>query len=71
MFGELSESFAAYCPFMPGVGNHEKYYDYAAYHARYDLPKIYPGQTNLWFSFDYGQVHVTHFSSEHSYEKGS
>jgi len=52
---------------MPGVGNHEKYYDYAAYLARYDLPKIYPGQTNLWFSFDYGQVHITHFSSEHPY----
>lgn len=56
---------------MPGVGNHERYYDYAAYHARYDLPKLYHGQRNLWFSFDFGQVHVTHFSSEHPYNKGS
>lgn len=48
---------------MPGVGNHEKYYNYTAYHARYDLPKIYPEQRNLWFSFDFGQVHVAHFSS--------
>lgn len=28
-------------------------------------------QTNLWFSFDYGQVHMIHFSSEHNYQKGS
>lgn len=56
---------------MPGVGNHEKYYDYLAYRMRYDLPKIYSKQTNLWFSFDFGQVHVTHFSSEHPYNHGS
>ncbi len=56
---------------MPGVGNHEKYYDYAAYRARYDLPKIYPSQTNFWFSFDFGQVHIIHFSSEHPYTPGS
>jgi acid phosphatase type 7 len=38
---------------------------------RYNLPKINPNQTNLWFSFDYGQVHIVHFSSEHSYSLGS
>jgi hypothetical protein len=56
---------------MPGVGNHERYYGYESYFMRYNLPKQYPGQTNLWFSFDYGQVHMVHFSSEHDYKPGS
>jgi hypothetical protein len=48
---------------MPGVGNHEKYYNYTTYFARYRLPREQENQTNLWFSFDYGQVHVIHISS--------
>lgn len=56
---------------MPGVGNHEKYYDYSAYTARYELPRQYPGQTNLWFSFDYAQLHIAYFSSEHPFTPGS
>lgn len=56
---------------MPGVGNHESYYNYTAYSNRYVLPRQYPGQTNLFFSFDYGQAHFVHFSSEHPYELGS
>lgn len=71
LFGELTEKFAAYTAFMPGVGNHEKYYNYTAYANRYVLPRQFPGQTNLFFSFDYGQVHFTHFSSEHPYQLGS
>lgn len=71
LFGELTSKFAAYTPFMPGVGNHERYYNYTSYMKRYVLPKINPNQTNLWFSFDFGQVHVVHFSSEHAYNLGS
>ena len=56
---------------MPGVGNHESYYNYTSYFNRYRLPRNKPNQTNLWFSFDYGQVHMVHLSSEHPYEKGS
>lgn len=56
---------------MPGVGNHERYYNYTSYMKRYHLPRIAPNQTNLWFSFDYGQVHMVHFSSEHPYMLGS
>ena len=37
--------------------------NYSAYIARYELPRQYPGQTNLWFSFDYAQLHVAYFSS--------
>jgi hypothetical protein len=71
LFGELTEKFAAYTAFMPGVGNHERYYNYTSYMKRYHLPRIAPNQTNLWFSFDYGQVHMVHFSSEHPYMLGS
>ena len=53
---------------MPGVGNHEKYYNYTSYMKRYVLPRKNESQTNLWFSFNYAQVHMIHFSSEHPYD---
>ena len=56
---------------MPGVGNHERYYNYTSYTTRYVLPRSYEGQTNLWYSFDYGQLHVAYLSSEHDYSAGS
>lgn len=56
---------------MPGVGNHEKYYNYSAYQHRYYLPRSEGSDDNFWFSFDYAQLHVVHISSEHSYELGS
>ncbi len=56
---------------MPGVGNHESYYNYTSYFYRYVLPRNHPKQTNLYFSFDYGQVHMVHISSEHPYDKNS
>lgn len=71
LFGEQTESFAAYTAFMPGVGNHESYYNYTSYFNRYRLPRLNESQSNLWFSFDYGQVHMIHISSEHDYQKGS
>jgi hypothetical protein len=56
---------------MPGNGNHESYYNYTAYFNRYILPRAFPEQNNFYFSFDYGQVHFVHFSSEHPYNLGS
>jgi hypothetical protein len=38
---------------------------------RYRLPKFFLNQTNLWFSFDYGQIHIVYISSEHEYGLGS
>jgi hypothetical protein len=67
----MIEKWAAYVPFMPGVGNHEKYYNYTAYTNRYYLPRSEGSGDNLWFSFDYAQLHVVHMSSEHDYNKGS
>ena len=71
LFGQQVEKFAARVPFMPGVGNHEKYYNFSAYSNRYVLPKSEGSYENFWFSFDYGQLHLVHLSSEHPYGKGS
>jgi hypothetical protein len=71
IFGELCEKWAASVPFMPGVGNHERYYNYTAYQKRYYLPRSEESGENFWWSFDYGQLHVIHISSEHNYTKGS
>lgn len=58
-------------PFMPGVGNHEKYYNYTAYINRYIMP-LSPGSgNNFYFSFDYGSIHVLHMSTETDYSVGS
>lgn len=71
LFGQITEKWAAVVPFMPGVGNHEKYYNYTAYQHRYYLPRSEGSGENLWFSFEYGQVHIAHISSEHPYTPGS
>lgn len=71
LFGQQVEKFAARVPFMPGVGNHEKYYNFSAYSNRYYLPRSEGSFENFWFSFDYGQLHVVHLSSEHNFTKGS
>lgn len=63
LYGELTQKFAAFTPFMPGVGNHERFYNYTSYMRRYVLPRDSHTTTNLWFSFDYAQVHILHFSS--------
>lgn len=64
--------FAAQLPYMTTVGNHEHYFDYISYLTRFHMPGAETGGNgNLWFSFDYGNVHVTAFSSEHNYTVGS
>eukprot|EP00466_Bigelowiella_natans_P010132 jgi/Bigna1/82342/fgenesh1_pg.91_\ len=55
------------------VGNHEHYYNFSGYLNRFAMP----GETgnysvdNLWGSYDYGGVHFTHFSTEHSLKPDS
>ena len=71
LFGQQTEKWASTTAFMPGVGNHERYYNYTSYTNRYRLPKSEGSYNNFWFSFDYGQVHLVHLSSEHNYTKGS
>jgi hypothetical protein len=71
LFGEQIESFASNLAFMPGVGNHEAPNNFTSYLYRYRLPRKSENQTNLWFSFNYGQVHIVYISSEHEYGFGS
>lgn len=56
---------------MPGVGNHEASNEFSSYLNRYRLPRKTENQSNLWFSFDYGQVHIVYISSEHEFGLGS
>jgi len=56
---------------MPGVGNHEKYYNYSAYTNRYVLPASSGSYNNFYFSFNYADVHVVHMDTEIDYSVGS
>jgi len=40
----------------PGVGNHEKFYNWTAFTHRYHMPTGNGGNGNFWFSYDYGNV---------------
>ena len=63
------EPLASEVPFMVGVGNHDMFYDGAAFAARFHMPweKSQGSPGNFWYSFDIGSVHVISSSSEHDY----
>lgn len=66
LFGRQIESIAAGLPWMTGVGNHEAWYNFSAFRARYPMPgAASSGEGNFWYSFDYAGVHVISVSSEH------
>ena len=74
LFGRQIEPVAANIPYMTSTGNHEAWYNFTSFRARYPMP--YPEQKEdeadaFWFAFDAGPVHVVSASSEHSYEVGS
>ena len=71
LYGQMTEKWTSTVAFMPGVGNHEHFYNFSAYTNRYHLPKSEGSNGNFWFSFDYGQLHLVHLSSEHDNTKGS
>lgn len=71
VFGNMIERWACCVPFMPGLGNHEKYYNYSSYSHRYVLPRSPGTDSNQWFYFDFANVRIVHFSSEHPYENGT
>ena len=50
---------------MTGSGNHESFYNWTAYTNRYKMPaEKSAGNGNFWFSYDYGNVHVTTINTE-------
>jgi hypothetical protein len=69
LYGHQNEPFAARLPFMIGIGNHEKYYDWVSFTNRYTMPQN--GNGNFWFSNNIGNIHITSASSEHDYQPGS
>ena len=68
LFGRQVEPLSSRIPFMVGVGNHDMFYDAAAYSTRFGMPwQKSNGQGNFWYSFDIGHIHMVSASSEHSY----
>jgi hypothetical protein len=65
LWGIQNEPIAATRPFMVGVGNHERFYEYAAVQNRYKMPfEKSGGNGDFWFSYTYGNVHWISISSE-------
>lgn len=73
LYGIQSQPVAATRPWMVTNGNHERFYDYAAFRNRYSMPAEKSGGSlsNFWYSYDYGNVHWVSISSEHDLEDGS
>lgn len=71
------EPLACQIPYMAGVGNHERFYNFSSYLARFRNPLPWGGTPDniesavFWFSLDYGRVHFIFMSTEHSYSPGS
>lgn len=66
------EPLASVVPYQVSVGNHEKYYEYAAFINRFDMPGPQTnGNGSFWWSFDFGSVHLTSFSTENDFSVGS
>jgi len=71
LFGRQIEPVAATVPWLTGTGNHEQWYNFSSFRARYLMPHSPGSNSNFWFSFRYGAVHVCSASSEHEYAPGS
>ncbi len=69
---------ASTVPYMQTVGNHEKYYNWTSYMARFYSPNLYlqtyPSVRNFYYSFDYAGIHFISTCTEdyvHPYSPGS
>ncbi|EGD76959.1 hypothetical protein PTSG_07301 [Salpingoeca rosetta] len=59
------ESIAGFVPYMTVQGNHEGFYDFKPYMARFAMPwKQSKSQSPLYYSFDYGSAHFIAVNSE-------
>eukprot|EP00698_Gefionella_okellyi_P004933 TRINITY_DN14556_c0_g1_i1.p1 TRINITY_DN14556_c0_g1~~TRINITY_DN14556_c0_g1_i1.p1 ORF type:complete len:503 (-),score=73.79 TRINITY_DN14556_c0_g1_i1:44-1552(-) len=74
LFCDQVQPFAAYTPYMTGVGNHERFYNFSSYLNRFSMPAPWGGEgdtAKFWFSFDLGLAHYAMMSTEHPYNIGS
>eukprot|EP00931_Biecheleriopsis_adriatica_P068754 TRINITY_DN42665_c0_g1_i1.p1 TRINITY_DN42665_c0_g1~~TRINITY_DN42665_c0_g1_i1.p1 ORF type:complete len:370 (-),score=56.71 TRINITY_DN42665_c0_g1_i1:16-1125(-) len=62
------ETATSRVPYMVAVGNHEHFYNFTGYRTRFSMPGNGPASENLWYSFDFGGIHVAAFSTEHDLE---
>eukprot|EP00055_Hartaetosiga_balthica_P006583 m.20928 g.20928 ORF g.20928 m.20928 type:complete len:524 (+) comp5301_c0_seq1:70-1641(+) len=59
------EGIAAFVPYMTVQGNHEGFYDFKPYMARFTMPWKQSGSDSpLFYSFDYGNAHYVAVNSE-------
>ena len=71
----LDAVWAAAIPFFGVPGNHEKYtpiwtewdYDFSNYTTFFDFSSVLnePGETELWYSFEYGDLHFCFLNTEY------
>merc|ERR1712118_321425 len=65
IFFREMETTTSRVPYMVSAGNHEHYYNFSAYRKRFSMPGEAATNENLWYSFDFGGIHVAASSSEH------
>jgi len=58
MYANMIQPIAATAPWMVGPGNHEIFWLFKPYLARFDMPQ------ELWYSFNYRNVHFISLNSE-------
>jgi hypothetical protein len=69
-----NQPVATRIPWMVGNGNHERFYDWAAYTNRYKMPNNAPelaSNGNFWYTFSYGNIQWVQISSEHPLDAAS
>jgi hypothetical protein len=72
LFGRQIEPYASEVPYMTAVGNHEHYFNFSSYSARFQMPSAQSGGNgNFWLSFDHSFAHWVFMSTEHDYTPGS
>ena len=73
LFFRQVEPYASRIPYMTAVGNHEHYFNFSSYLARFDMPMgtTPGGARNFWYSIDHSFAHWTFMSTEHDYTPGS
>jgi len=63
---------ASKMPYMVSNGNHENYFNYSSLLNRFTMPSASShGNHMFWYSFEYANIHVTSFSTEHPFTVGS
>jgi len=59
------EPISAYVPYMVAPGNHESGFNFTAYKHRFAMPAVESdSDTNMYSSFNYGNIHVIAYNAE-------